>query len=746
MMKDKNKKQYVDFLTKSNSYLIDVMPKLYRNDLNEFKNINDYLKNSERYVLDYAFNIIVDTHDILYYILKGEYEKYNEELLDGILERIDNLESADEIIGNILILGNAYSSIDILEKAIYCYTKATSMGVKNNNQHHIAHANHNIGYLYDTHQKKDKAITYTLEAHEIEHKFAVENDEFTFFWFFNLCSLATLYYETGAITNARKYYLLCLKYAPKKFLDYKIDVFAEVSMYYEYHNGNIGNLESIYQTVQEELTKKENFPYLLTQTTKYYTLVSRIKKDSDSLIKTIKEALDICKGKARYNDETELLKVVIQYHLSRNEQEIAKKYIKSLCDKIENHEKTNEEQKKKMMELKYERQKFLNSTQEEYSRKKNLEILNEKLEEKNKYANQLYQRLHLIQTIGLNIIASVNLDTIAYVLYQNLNNIDTINGKIDAFALINMDEHQGTTEYFYNFNSNYNTKIKLSNDVINTLCKQNQIIRINDIEANEEYVKLIEQLKADPSTYRSALIAPVVFNEKTIGFSIFLSKTTDAYTTNIANEFISQLTIFVAIAVNNIQKEQELSVLLEQHIETKEELNIVNTSLQESSQLDFLTKVNNRRSFDEYYKTLTKFAYDKNKTINVYMVDIDHFKQFNDTFGHLKGDDVLVQVAQALSTHFTEENQVFARYGGEEFIGLTIGFTEEEARQKAELIRKEVEKLNIQQAGGKNSRVSISVGITTVNKPNPSDKSYIAIADSALYQAKEDGRNCVRNR
>jgi diguanylate cyclase (GGDEF)-like protein len=120
------------------------------------------------------------------------------------------------------------------------------------------------------------------------------------------------------------------------------------------------------------------------------------------------------------------------------------------------------------------------------------------------------------------------------------------------------------------------------------------------------------------------------------------------------------------------------------------------------------------------------------------VVDIDHFKRVNDTFGHVYGDEVLVLVAGILKRGFRDQDRVF-RFGGEEFAVLLADVTPGQAERALERFRACVEEARFPQVG----RVTVSIGVTTI-VPDETGLEAFGRADEALYMAKNDGRNRLR--
>ncbi|MBD3841231.1 MAG: diguanylate cyclase [Campylobacterales bacterium] len=152
---------------------------------------------------------------------------------------------------------------------------------------------------------------------------------------------------------------------------------------------------------------------------------------------------------------------------------------------------------------------------------------------------------------------------------------------------------------------------------------------------------------------------------------------------------------------------------------------------------DALTNVYNRNKLDEVFKYELVQAQRYGSIFSMILVDIDHFKKFNDTYGHLVGDEVLVLLAKTIEK-ITRSTDTFARWGGEEFVIVLPNTTKENAAILAEHIRKDVEKLRHKKAG----LITASFGISQFEK-NDTQESMYQKCDKALYKAKENGRNRV---
>lgn len=162
------------------------------------------------------------------------------------------------------------------------------------------------------------------------------------------------------------------------------------------------------------------------------------------------------------------------------------------------------------------------------------------------------------------------------------------------------------------------------------------------------------------------------------------------------------------------------------------------------SRIDQLTGVANRRYYDNYSAMRWREAARLQVPISICMFDIDHFKVYNDTFGHPAGDKVITAVAKTALSHLQRETDFFARYGGEEFVALLIGEPSDKVFLHLQKIRKAIEDLQIPHNESVSKWVTVSIGgVTVIPKEDSSYDVFLKIADTMLYDAKKFGRNRV---
>ena len=186
--------------------------------------------------------------------------------------------------------------------------------------------------------------------------------------------------------------------------------------------------------------------------------------------------------------------------------------------------------------------------------------------------------------------------------------------------------------------------------------------------------------------------------------------------------------------------------LAEQQIqELVQQLEIERNTAQLNSMTDSLTGLANRRCFDEALGIEFYRSKRSGSTLSLIMLDVDHFKKFNDYYGHVAGDDCLRQLGTTLKTMVGRAPDIVARYGGEEFVIILPETDDIGSKALAERIRKAIEALSIPHSASETAKfVTVSLGVVTVYTTElASPEQVVAMADEAMYCSKDEGRNRI---
>ncbi|MEN9207966.1 MAG: diguanylate cyclase [Gloeomargarita sp. GMQP_bins_69] len=262
-----------------------------------------------------------------------------------------------------------------------------------------------------------------------------------------------------------------------------------------------------------------------------------------------------------------------------------------------------------------------------------------------------------------------------------------------------------------------------------TTCSADWLVQVNDSDT------------VDPATWygqvmgrwgmQAFLAVPVLLGEAVWGLLTAHHYSAPRLWSPHEVNMLQQLTMQLASAIQQAQLYQQLQA--------------ANRELQRLAAFDGLTQVANRRRFDEYLAQQWQQLAAEGASLSLILADIDFFKRYNDTYGHLAGDDCLRRVAQTIVQVVNRPDDLVARYGGEEFAVILPRTILSGAVMVAERIRAAVEQLRIPHpCSTVHDWVTLSLGVTTmVPTTLNSPAELVAAADHALYQAKQQGRNCV---
>ncbi|HEX2060151.1 MAG TPA: diguanylate cyclase [Thermoanaerobaculia bacterium] len=273
----------------------------------------------------------------------------------------------------------------------------------------------------------------------------------------------------------------------------------------------------------------------------------------------------------------------------------------------------------------------------------------------------------------------------------------------------------------------------LGSGVVGTVAATGEPILLDDVHTFPDYVETLPGARSElcvPVMHHGRLVA--VLNVESTRPAAFHGQL--SLLTTVADQIagaIASAQMYAAV--------QEMAAQLAQKTKALEEANahLANAieTLHRISTQDGLTGLANRRFFDETLALEWRRAARSRAPLSLLLLDLDHFKRFNDTEGHQAGDDLLRRVAHCLREALHRAADVVARYGGEEFVVLLPETPEEHARAIAESLRARVETLG----------ASVSIGVATAIPPRDGSEceAFVRRADEALYEAKRQGRNRV---
>lgn len=257
---------------------------------------------------------------------------------------------------------------------------------------------------------------------------------------------------------------------------------------------------------------------------------------------------------------------------------------------------------------------------------------------------------------------------------------------------------------------------------------------------NVNGLTLVRQYRSDPATKAIPVIVLSTEEEATVKSEAFRIGAND-YLVKLPDriELIARIRYHSAAYLTQIQRDEAYRALRR----SQQELMETNLELQRLTNVDGLTGLSNRRYFDQYLDTEWRQAMRAREPISLLIIDVDHFKQYNDTYGHLAGDEVLKTVATAVRSTFQRPKDLAVRMGGEEFAVVLPQTLADDLAFLAEKVVQAIEALGLPHAASPIAeKVTISVGgATHIPAGNDQPERLIEAADKAMYEAKRSGRN-----
>ncbi|RAK06364.1 response regulator receiver modulated diguanylate cyclase [Halanaerobium saccharolyticum] len=292
-----------------------------------------------------------------------------------------------------------------------------------------------------------------------------------------------------------------------------------------------------------------------------------------------------------------------------------------------------------------------------------------------------------------------------------------------------------------------------------TAQKTYQLLNLNDLKTDpsvdliildiilgeENGIKICKKIKSNPAYQEVPIIMITAQKESGYLKDAFAAGAMDYLKKPIKKiEFMARINSAIIL-----RKETKARIAREKELlKLSEELKKANQKLEKMALVDGLTGISNRRLFDKTIKKELKRARRKNNDLSLIMIDIDNFKEYNDTYGHQQGDQCLKEVASVLDKKTKRAADFAARYGGEEFAVILPDTAKDGALKIAEDIRKGIMDLKIEHKNSNTSEyVTVSLGVSSIKAEKEIDqhliRSLIEQADQALYQAKENGKNQI---
>ncbi len=351
--------------------------------------------------------------------------------------------------------------------------------------------------------------------------------------------------------------------------------------------------------------------------------------------------------------------------------------------------------------------------------RKNLEEKSEIIERTNRTLEQLVKDLSLIYEIGQEVGSIIDIER----LYATISVTFKKHLRINEFALLILDPKSDELQVksafgFANPDAITRMVFRKGEGITGLAAETGKKIYIKDTSRERRFLNYKGERPPEPSSFLSI---PLLYKEEVFGVMNFGRRGVSSFTYQDV-KMLSLIAGQVVLAIANAR---------------------LYTRTRELSVKDELTGINNRRYFQSMLQMEWKRALRFHRSLSIIMIDVDHFKAYNDTFGHLQGDQVLKQIGTLLKKNLREVDTV-ARFGGEEFVLLLPDTDKRGAIAVAEKVRLLVESHRFLSDGYRETRsISISAGIASYPDDVEEMDDLIDHADIALYRAKESGRNRI---
>lgn len=587
-------------------------------------------------------------------------------------------------------IGEIYNELESYEKALDYYLNSIKLLEKSKEIEFISIPLLNIGCIYCNQKKYDKAIKYLEDSLKISKDY---NDKIGIAYAFY--QFAKIYIESDSNEKALEYYNSALKYI---------------------REAGVKNLEI---TILIEINS------ILIENKKYSKVIYNLDKASE-INKEINEDGSLSKI---YNQYAVIYEKLKEYKKSND---FFRKFIK-IQDKVAIRDS---EQRLKSINL-------LHKIEQSQKEKEIFKLKNVELKKKTDDLERAYNNIRVISEIGKNITSTIKLDLIFDELYVKVNSI--MNAYVFAIAIYNEENKIIENKFFIENNKRLinNTLLVEDESSFTAWCIRNKKhILINNLELEyKEYIKDIHINRVGDKV-KSMIFAPLLVENSIVGVVSVQSKKAKAFGLNCL-DIIEVLSSYIAIAIKNAQKSEKLSKEIEERELAQKKLEKANDKLLNLSQIDGLTGVANRRKFDGFLNNVWNICRRKNTYLSLILIDIDYFKEYNDNYGHLMGDNVIKVIAKALENTMLRSSDLLARYGGDEFVAVLPDTDIDGSKKVCKNMIDSIKKLNIEHKFSHiQDRVTITLGVIckVPDKTDTVDEFFDSV-DKELYKAKESGRN-----
>lgn len=729
-----------DFLTMYSDQLYDNLIAMVSSDVEAKEKLN-VLKASERYTLDYEFRTMID---FAYLLNDSIREKNRVDLTKRIMRCFDIIDRATalqiwQLAANAWnVLAVFYDTNLMYERALECYNHAIRIEEQQGLYKLSPIIYTNMVGIFLQIEEIDKALEYINKAEKLMEE---KQDVIPRYWdkiIYIYANYIRIKIKKGQYQKEEiePYYQKVLLAEPKLLSQESKAMVLNAKFYYGFFYFEKERFDENLEKIKEVFGEQQYILYC-HQCIEFSKMVGR---DYEPYIERLIEF---------EKDDPQLLPLpnlytynaLMEYYEKKNDQQKLSgskiKYIKLMSNYLE------ELAHQQVQTLNTIEQLFMNEENREGHKLGNVEDIEFKLiaDETLKTKQELekaYERLEVTGELGRKITATTDLDEVVKTIYRVLKE----HVPLDYFALMYEDEEINalrSAAIYYKDRVQEDVIIELDDEKSSSArCFYSKQILKNSGPINFTGKRIYFY---DDTAMASYIFMPLVVANKAVGVFSIQSSLVNAYEGE-NFEFLKEIVPYLSIAINNAVKSWMIEKEVEHRKQIQRELEEANRVLSKLSSMDGLTQIGSRRAFDEKFRQMMIEAQETKKRVCVFMMDIDSFKLYNDTYGHLLGDEVLKKVASIFRQALDEVDGLSARFGGEEFIGAAMGLNEKEAEEVAAKIRDQVEDLKLVHEAALSGRVTVSIGVAVARHAHINIKSKLMrYADECLYVAKAVGKN-----
>ncbi len=661
-------------------------------------------------------------------LLGNQYEAIP--FLFDALQRAQRENKFEYLAETYNLLGGIYTALKNYDVAYNYYSDALDIITENDFKIKYARVLNNIGELYKDLNGYDKALEYYQESLKV-----FKNEKKIGLIGIPMLNIGYIYFQLNELNKALEF--------TNKSLDISNEVKDKIGIAHALYQ--LGAIEKKYNN-DETALNYYNDALSINKETGDKQIESKILNDINDLhIRAGRYEVALANLEKSYyaanktQNNTNVLNIYKQYYqLYERKGDYRNSFIF-----LKKYTEVKEKKLARNSDLKIKSFTLLNKIQQTNNEKEIISLKNNELSKKTRELQEAYNNITVISQISKNITSTKKLEEIFDDIYTKIDSV--MKADVLGIGVYDDESKKINNKYFIENNIRLEEKIidvENKNSLTAWCIRNKKHVFINDYhnEANK-YIDVSMNIYEDEKI-KSIIICPLIIEKEVLGIITVQSSSLNTYTKNCL-DIVNVLSSYIAIAIDNANKSQKLSIEIIERKQAQEELEEVNNKLLNLAQLDGLTGIPNRRRFDEYSADIWAMSQRNKKNVAVIIIDIDKFKEFNDNYGHLNGDKVIKFVARTLEYTIKRSTDLIARFGGDEFVAILPNTDKQGATVIARRMTKEIKKLNLEHKySSVSNRVTITMGIAScIPSHNNSLQKLLDYADKALYEAKNLGRN-----